>query len=229
MSYAYFGYINRPFVDISGVLHSWADISEKFIVYEHNEKDGSTHTHCHIFALGVQLDKKQLYKRKDFRALQLDGTKKEFGMNDYEPGRETLSYMTKGIYDPMMNKGFADQEIADAKAVGYSRKLQTSADADANAPDKRSSTKTSEPLKEWNQLRKDFHEAFADNRKPLLIDVRRWCMRWFYKKHGLMPHAPSYKRYSSTLYFEAVVNAEAKDPTCNCETTALDEILDWAY
>lgn len=221
---AYFGYINRPYCDISGVLNTWASMSERFIAFQHDERDGSTHTHTHILVMGIQMDKKQLYKRKDFRALGLDGTKKEFGMNAYEEGRETLRYMTKGIYRPVLNKGFTEEEIADAVANGYSRKV-----ANDNANDNDNANEQTHSQKLWIQLRTEFHKYADQQTKPSLMDTRRFVLRWFYKKQGMMPFAPTYKRYASTLYYEAVVRASNRNPSCNCESIAIDELLDWSY
>lgn len=121
-TYAYFGYLNGTFADISGVINSWARISRQLIVYQHGPDDKATKDHCHVLVLDIQLDKKQLYKRKEFKELQLDGKKKQFGFDTYIPGLETLSYMSKGIYDPVYNKGFSDTEIQEAKAKGYCKK-----------------------------------------------------------------------------------------------------------
>lgn len=218
MSHAYFGYIGRPFVDISGVLNTWCELSEKFLVYEHTPDDGCTYRHCHILALGIQLDTKQLYKRKDFRGLGLDGTKKQFGFQKYEEGKETIEYMSKGMFDPVINKGFDDNVLTLAKSKGYSKKEKP--------------TKEEKEISQWELLRNDFHTSRDDPEstiKPTLYQVRKFVMRWYYKRTGLMPHASNYKRYVSTLYYEAVVEASKKNPTCNSPVIAMDEIMDWAY
>jgi len=140
MPNAYFGYINRPFADISGVIRNWADISQKLLVYQHDPDDGCTHIHCHILALDVQLDTKQLYKRKDFRSLGLDGTKKEFGFNIFRPQLSTVEYMTKGIFDPVFNKGFEQDELDAAKRLGYIKPSKL-ANVNANVNQKKKSAK----------------------------------------------------------------------------------------
>jgi len=125
MPYAYFGYINRPFTDISGFVNKISSEAEKLLVYEQDHRDGSGHIHCHLLILNFPITKKQLYKRNMFKELQLDGTKKEFGFDEYQEGRDTISYMTKGIYDPVFNKGFTQEEITEAKSKGFIKKPMT--------------------------------------------------------------------------------------------------------
>ena len=93
-------------------------------MYQHGPDDNSTKDHCHVLVLGLQLDKKQLYKRQEFKSLNLDGKKKQFGFDNYIPGKDTISYMSKGIYDPVYNKGFTQEEIQEAKAKGYVKKTK---------------------------------------------------------------------------------------------------------
>lgn len=121
MPYAYFGYLGKPYSDLSGVIDSWAAESEKLLVYEHGPDDGAGYVHCHLLIMGIKLDKKQLYKRKEFRNLGLDGKKKQFGFDVFQPGKKTIEYMSKGMYDPVYNKGFTDEEIKNAKDNGYVR------------------------------------------------------------------------------------------------------------
>lgn len=119
MPYAYFGYINRPFIDISGFVNKISSEAGKLLVYEQDERDGSGHRHCHLLILDFPITKKQLYKRNMFKELQLDGTKKEFGFDEYVEGKDTIAYMSKGIFDPAFNKGFSQTEIAEAKSRGF--------------------------------------------------------------------------------------------------------------
>jgi len=220
MSHAYFGNVNRSFVDISGVLLSWSELSEKFIVYEHTPDDGCAKAHCHVLALGIQLDTKQLYKRKEWKALGMNGRNKEFGFAIYEPGRNTLEYMSKGMFDPKFNKGFTQEEIDAAKAKGYSKKIVVENEDVKNVKES-----------EFEQMRKDFQDSYYYNNtsKPMLVDVRRWVFRWYWNRNGQAPFALNYKRNASSLYYGAVLAAAEKNPGMNCESTALDEILDWAY
>lgn len=139
MSYAYFGYINGTYSDISGVVSSWSTISEKLLVYQHGPDDGSSKDHCHLLVIGITIAKKHLYKRKEWKSLKLDGTKKEFGFDDYETGRETIGYMSKGIYDPVFNKGFTEEEIAEGKSKGYVKAAKGEG-ANANAVSKKKKT-----------------------------------------------------------------------------------------
>lgn len=121
MTYAFFGFIGKPYCDISGVINNWARESEQLLVYEHGPDDGASYTHCHILVMGIKLDKKQLYKRKDWKELGLDGKKKQFGFDTFQSGKKTIEYMSKGMYDPVFNKGFDSETIANAKANGYVR------------------------------------------------------------------------------------------------------------
>lgn len=120
---AFFGRINRPYSDLSGVLVSWSLEAKKMLVYEHEpETDGCNRIHCHILVIDSQATRKKLFERKNWKLLKeqlnIRGSE-DFGFKNYEPGLKTIEYMSKGIYQPKLVIGYSPQEINDAKNNGY--------------------------------------------------------------------------------------------------------------
>lgn len=215
--YAYFGYINGTFSDISGVIHSWARISERMLVYQHGPDDKAKNDHCHILVMGIQLDTKQLYKRKEFKQLGLDGTRKQFGFAKFIEGKDTIAYMSKGGYEPVFNKGYSEEEIAEQKSKGYNKK------------DKVVKKESDERYNEWEMLKKDFKGIMDSDVLPCLHYTRTWTMRWYWKRDGRLPHVGNYKRNAASLYYGWSIDYHEKHPN-DVNLDARDQlVLDWAY
>lgn len=216
--YAYFGYINGTFNDLSGVIHNWASISEKLIVYQHGPDDGAANDHCHILVLGIQLDTKQLYKRKDFKQLGLDGTAKQFGFAKFIEGKDTIAYMSKGEYDPVYNKGFTQEEIDMSKIKGYNKK------------DKKIEKKSDEKYNEWELIKKDFIKVKEEYGRPCLQYTRTWTMRWYWKRDGRLPHVGNYKRNAASLFYGWTLEWAAKYPADTItQDMNVQQIMEFAY
>jgi len=68
--------ITRPYPDISGGLQEWADISERFIVAEHDPDQGCNKTHVHVGIWNCGVKDEALKRRfKTKTGLQLSGNK----------------------------------------------------------------------------------------------------------------------------------------------------------
>lgn len=115
-----FGRINKPFTELKELLEAWAEESDQMLVYEHTQDDGCKTVHCHIIAINITRRKK-LYDRANWKALQLHGSA-QFGFDKFKEGQDTIAYMSKGIFDPKMNKGFAESLISEQKKLGYVKK-----------------------------------------------------------------------------------------------------------
>lgn len=117
--------IARSYADISGCVEKIATLCDKIAVYEHNEMVERTHIHfVAINAKDIETFKYHIKKHiilkgnKDwsFSAVWQDGDV----VKDVDEG--FVSYMSKGIYDPMYYKGFTQEEIHDYKSKGYTSK-----------------------------------------------------------------------------------------------------------
>ena len=49
-------------------------------------------------------------------------------------------------------------------------------------------------------------------------------MRWYWKRDGRLPNAPSYKRNAASAYLHLVERREAKDPNGVSFTAALENV-----
>jgi len=112
-----FGRINRPYEELKELFASWQQEADQFLVYEHTPDDGCKNLHCHILALNIT-SRKKLYDRQIWKALNLSGSA-NFGFDKYKPGLNTVAYMSKGIFDPKINKSFDLDFIIEQKKIGY--------------------------------------------------------------------------------------------------------------
>ena len=111
-----FGRINRPYEEIKELMLSWADEALAFLVYEHTPDDGCAKTHCHILARSIK-PRKRLYERAIWKNLKLEGSK-DFGFDKFKEDKNTIPYMTKGIFDPKLVKGY-NQDFLDKQKLAW--------------------------------------------------------------------------------------------------------------
>jgi len=112
-----FGRINRPYEELVELLDSWKQESEMMLVYEHTPDDGCKTTHCHILCINITR-RKQLYDRQIWKDLKLSGSA-NFGFDKYKAGLPTIAYMSKGIFEPKVNKSFDPTLIEEEKKKGF--------------------------------------------------------------------------------------------------------------
>jgi len=102
MSEGYFVRITRPFADLSGLVHAWADRCEKMVVYEHIG-DQTEKTHIHMVVYKPDVGKKQL--KNLVPTYNLNGNK-DWSFKAYNGDDTAMVYMTKGSLEPKFMKGY---------------------------------------------------------------------------------------------------------------------------
>lgn len=108
--------------------------SERFIIYEHVASEHVSRTHIHGY---VEIRKgaydtiwntmKKLAPNDDKgrdKAYSLTYKCKQTGKK-LPVNKDYISYMSQGILDPKVSKGFDEQEVQDLKAKGYSKPVVT--------------------------------------------------------------------------------------------------------
>jgi len=108
MSHSYFVRITHPYDKIEPLVHNWALVCDKMLVYQH---DGSRtgKRHCHILVVGSSLLKRMLRIRAINLGIDLHGNKscsfKDLDVSA-ESIRHTMVYCSKGEIQPHYNKEF---------------------------------------------------------------------------------------------------------------------------
>lgn len=125
MAHSYFVRITHSYEAIEPLVHAWALITDRLAVYEH-VGDRTQKVHCHLLVVGSRVEKKQLrnigtdaFKRKGANISIAGNGNCSFKPLDisYDSIFHTLTYMSKGKYDPSYNREFDPITIAEAKAA----------------------------------------------------------------------------------------------------------------
>lgn len=126
--------LTLSFEDSTELIEKLHKHSERFIIYEHEASERVARTHIHGY---VEIRKgaydtiwntmKKLTPNDDKgrdRTYSLTYKCKESGKKQ-PVNKDYISYMSQGILDPKVSKGFEEQEIQDLKAKGYGKPVVT--------------------------------------------------------------------------------------------------------
>lgn len=176
--------ITFPYARLASWISRVSLACEKVIFYEHSGDPQNVHVHGLI--LGFRKDKGTL-KNWLKEALGVKPTKNEWRFPEQQVNGEPLdanfiAYMSKGKYDPVYNKGFTLEEIAEQKAKGYVGKKND------EKPDKNTMY--------WNGLEKDVApqleymlERYSGDNEALFEFIRTRCYAYMMNHVSLpMPH-----------------------------------------
>ena len=110
--------VSRVFNDVSSAMQRIADNSDRIIVYAHNEGCERPHIHFLIENPQISTDTIKNWIKKDLNTKIFCKTdwsfKQTFGDNQ-DVNYGYISYMTKGKYEPVFQKGFTESEIKEYK------------------------------------------------------------------------------------------------------------------
>lgn len=213
MSNVVCGRITREFRDVSGVLMSWAEQSVAWYVYQHDADEDINRTHVHFLFRGSKASVKNLKERQNYKDLNLSRTDHAYKEWDENKGAMYLAYMTKGKLQPVMTSDNEECELAKAN-------WKPLASVEANKNKKESKDN------EYDKLCIEFDNSFQVSTlllsSDVLIYVRKWVLRYYYKKDGILPPCSKYKRYAASLFYRYCINKQDRE-----EDVALDEIISW--
>lgn len=114
MEYEWTIRFDAPFDADSGIIKYLGKISDKLVIYEHPAKNTGKVVHCHGYittnttAKSIRENIKKYVNIKGY-CMQVESMMKCF------------SYMSKGKYDPVLNKNVDDTLITNAKALGFDK------------------------------------------------------------------------------------------------------------
>lgn len=121
--------ITRPYVQLASWVSRVAMVCEKMVVYEHNENVSRIHIHAHIWGCA---DTDDTLKNWLSQTLNVKVNKSDISFKQkYKPkgslqskpiDEGNISYMSKGKYDPVYNKGYTDDELKVLKEKGFDKK-----------------------------------------------------------------------------------------------------------
>lgn len=116
--------------DLSGVINSLCDMSQKAIVFRHTEESKRPHYHVYLFGTGRKEDtirnmikKINWQQKEDWSLRTYAGSKKE---KQPITVAGACKYGSKGKYDPVVVKEVTSEVIRVGKSLGFCKKDQVS-------------------------------------------------------------------------------------------------------
>jgi hypothetical protein len=191
----------------------------KYVAAQHDKDEEISRTHVHISIVDLNVTKQSL--TKFLNKNDISGSD-NFGIltvtqKGKKPYREDLldEYILKGNKDMVIKYYNTTPEYIQERLSAWIEpgKLH---------PGKK---EKNEDLTEWESIKQDAMADLGDMTNISLNDVRKWAMRWYWKRSGRLPHSTSYKRNASSIYYMLTLKFEP----VRCESTALDEIMEFNY
>lgn len=183
--------LSFPYKDIAPWVSRVAMVSEKVIFYEHS--DNPDNIHCHGLIYGLSVDKDTI-KNWLKETLRLTPTRTQWTFPEQYKGRSVnddfISYMSKGKLDPVWNKGFAPELVAEQKAKGYDGKAMKGSKR-VNA-----ASLYYDDFVKW-LYDKDEHKEVLDLTNPYTIKNSAW--------RYMMIHTPMPMSHQRQLYVASVI------------------------
>lgn len=209
------GRITREFRDVSGMLMLWAEQSTEYYVYEHSADEDINRTHVHFLFKGSKATVKNLKERKDYKDLKLERTDHAYKDWDESKGQSYITYMTKGSLEPKLTSNNETCKLAKSQ-------WKSSASVEADKKKKIKNSNDGEYDRLCEEFDKNFEVGATLMSSDVLIYVRKWVLRYYYKKDGILPPVSKYKRYAASLFYRFCLSRQDR-----CGDVALDEIISW--
>jgi len=105
--------VTHAWLQAQSVAHNWALRADKVLVYEHSQqtKTAKGKTHIHMLLVNTSIDKKQLRNIAKETTVPTKGNENMSFKMAEEPFGIYITYMTKGVLQPVYNKGFTPEEL----------------------------------------------------------------------------------------------------------------------
>lgn len=99
------------------IAHLWALRADKVLVYEHSKATftAKNKTHIHMLLVNTSVDKKQLRNIAKETVVLVKGNENMSFKTAEEPFGKYITYMTKGLLQPVYNKGFTPEELEECR------------------------------------------------------------------------------------------------------------------
>jgi len=105
--------VTHSWLQAQSIVHLWALRADKVLVYEHSKATFTARdkTHIHMLLVNTSIDKKQLRNLAKETVVPVKGNENMSFKMAEEPFGKYITYMTKGLLQPVYNKGFDPEEL----------------------------------------------------------------------------------------------------------------------
>jgi len=192
--------ITHSYTMLEKLIEDWSSISGKCLVYQHEADEDVKHTHCHLLLEECQIGEAGIIKRA-LKHIQLKGNNDwSFVQKDYNGDVEKyITYMTKGKYDPVYNKGYCPLYLEECKKKWVDYPVLNSKKVKQEPIDKKETVL----IQQWLDFKSECMPTGNYSKHLELKDFRGVAIAYWRKRNkGLMPTASTYKRFLVSLYLE---------------------------
>ena len=198
--------VTHSWQQAQSIAHLWALRADKVLVYEHSKATFTARdkTHIHMLLVTTSVDKKQLRNIAKETVVPVKGNENMSFKTAEEPFGKYITYMTKGLLNPVYNKGFTPEELEECRLAWvdpneYIKETPWSKLYDEwvkEAPQAPSPSQYATVVKQWME---DPHNAGAppSPQDEYIRELERHTMAWMIKYHNGYYHPSIGKQVNS--------------------------------
>lgn len=175
------------------------------LVYEHPADDEVKRTHCHFLISSNIVDCEGLKKRISKHHKFYGNSDWSNSRKEYETTDKYISYMSKGIFDPVFNLGYERPHIDTLKSLWVITTDKPSVVEPLIVREASGNIKKEQNLTDQYQAYLDELLENVSSMPPnLSLDSFRGpsLLYWRKRNGGLLPQTSTYKRFLASLYLE---------------------------
>jgi len=194
--------ISRSYDELKELITDWATVCDKLLVYQHPADEEIKKTHLHFLMEGCRIGEEGIKKRsKTF--IKLHGNEDwSFSQKEYDGQvQKYIIYMTKGLYEPVYNKGYCLIDLEECKKawIPPEKEMRHAPGMTATLVCKKETIL----IQQWLDYKKECMPTGNFSHHQELKDFRGVSISYWRKRNkGLMPTASTYKRFLVSLYLE---------------------------
>jgi len=201
--------ISRTFNDLSGIMLCFEGIPN-VLIYQHDADEDITRTHCHFLLEKSPIDTEGL-KKRILKIVKFFGNSDwSTSQKEYTSSEKYISYMSKGILEPVYNKGYETTHIDTLKALWLIPQRGVIANQERiTAPDlqygsARPIVSQQTLIEQYQAYLDELLENVSTMSPNLTLDHFRGpsLLYWRKRNGGLLPQTSTYKRFLASLYLE---------------------------
>lgn len=183
--------VSMSYVELSTVLSLWAKSCESMVVYEHDADEEVATTHCHLLMIKSKYATPEPLKRQLYEVLSNEKRKGNdlwaWTHKDYpDPDLCYITYMSKGILEPVMTQNLSSSLIESYKKKWVDRKEEV-----------RDTKKGSE----FDQLLTSYEKYIKTTKiKPYITTIKSWIKSRYLSQRKAIPRGSDTNRYAYSIY-----------------------------
>lgn len=111
--------VTHSWLQAQSIAHTWALRADKVLVYEHSQETQTARDkiHIHMLLVNTSIDKKQLRNLAKETNVPTKGNENMSFKMAEEPFTKYITYMSKGVLNPVYNKGFTTEELEEYRLL----------------------------------------------------------------------------------------------------------------